>query len=1172
MFTPIGCSWIGLMRRRAAVAAVVLATAVVLAARPITAQSGDGAIAGVVKDGTGAALPGVTMTITSLDRGTISAATHTAADGSYTAVALPPGTYSVTAELSGFTKQEVKPLTLRIADRLHVDVILGLASLAETVTVTGHSETILRRDTSSLAETITPEQVKQLPLFARNPMNLVQLVGGVAGGTDVEGSLATAQLSINGSRTANTEVTIDGVSAVVGSTGDITFIPSVEALQEFKVQTSSYSSEYGRTSGGTISAIVQSGTSRFKGSTYGYFRDAKFNANNYFNQSRGIAKPADRFKQFGASIGGPVKEISSGTFFFFNYEGLRRTVPRQFTSTLPTDALRKGDLSGFATPIIDPATGAQVRDPSRATPGNPLGLNIIPAGRIDPAAQAIIGSLPLPNQPGLSNNYVTTSEDSVDLNQFNTRIDHSIGTAARLSGRYSQQTGVNPGFTGDASTIIPGPMNPGTGANHPVDRQLSLNYSQTIGSSLVHEATVGANLNKQTLNPPGVIDSPSTLGFTRAPQLPFDGNSGYYAPAIQFAGGVNWGYGANRVQQLGMNANALRRQNTTTWQIGDSVTWIHAAHTVKGGGQIRFNKLDIFNGGAAFAGIYTISGDMLPGAPSSSQATEWAALLFGLVESAQYAIPQPETVRRNRNYAAFLQDDWKPTGRLTLNLGLRWEYESPLTIDGNVYSRIDQATGKLLVAGVNASNSLNLVADKANLAPRVGMAWTLNDKTVLRAAYGKFYSQFFSNLGGSGALYPGFTTNVQFQRRGPGLPQAFALGQGMPLTGVPGTSDPFAAERNASPNQPLSFGAGWASISPLPHTHLWNIGIERELAGSFGARADYVGSHGSNLPLDSYDFNAVPLAQWDAIARAGSAATTQLTRPFPNVNTLNEFTHDGRSNYHSAQFSVRRQFRDGLGILTSYTLSRSKDDGSGIFNFSQPNGLQRGLIPTFNRDLDYGLSAFDRTHVFTGAANYELPWGDGKRWLSGQSVARAVLGGFSLNALASARSGLPATITETGIGNLPLSNPRPNQNGDLPTGITPGPNGTVRWFPAPGDPDFPFTPVGPLYTGSGAARRLVLPVGIGDVGRNTVRGPAEYNVDLSLVRRFRVGRDANLNARVEMFNVFNHTNFQLDPAGATTTLPVQVVNGQAQFVAPNFGLITSALPARRMQFVLRLDF
>jgi hypothetical protein len=642
MFTPIGCSWIGLMRRRAAVAAVVLATAVVLAARPITAQSGDGAIAGVVKDGTGAALPGVTMTITSLDRGTISAATHTAADGSYTAVALPPGTYSVTAELSGFTKQEVKPLTLRIADRLHVDVILGLASLAETVTVTGHSETILRRDTSSLAETITPEQVKQLPLFARNPMNLVQLVGGVAGGTDVEGSLATAQLSINGSRTANTEVTIDGVSAVVGSTGDITFIPSVEALQEFKVQTSSYSSEYGRTSGGTISAIVQSGTSRFKGSTYGYFRDAKFNANNYFNQSRGIAKPADRFKQFGASIGGPVKEISSGTFFFFNYEGLRRTVPRQFTSTLPTDALRKGDLSGFATPIIDPATGAQVRDPSRATPGNPLGLNIIPAGRIDPAAQAIIGSLPLPNQPGLSNNYVTTSEDSVDLNQFNTRIDHSIGTAARLSGRYSQQTGVNPGFTGDASTIIPGPMNPGTGANHPVDRQLSLNYSQTIGSSLVHEATVGANLNKQTLNPPGVIDSPSTLGFTRAPQLPFDGNSGYYAPAIQFAGGVNWGYGANRVQQLGMNANALRRQNTTTWQIGDSVTWIHAAHTVKGGGQIRFNKLDIFNGGAAFAGIYTISGDMLPGAPSSSQATEWAALLFGLVESAQYAIPQPE--------------------------------------------------------------------------------------------------------------------------------------------------------------------------------------------------------------------------------------------------------------------------------------------------------------------------------------------------------------------------------------------------------------------------------------------------------------------------------------------------------------------------------------------------
>jgi outer membrane receptor protein involved in Fe transport len=1003
-------------------------------------------------------------------------------------------------------------------------------------------------------------------------MNLVQLVGGVAGGTDVDGNLATAQLSINGSRTANTEVTIDGVSAVVGSTGDITFIPSVESLREFKVQTSAYSAEYGRTSGGTVSAIVQSGTSRYRGSVYGYFRDQRFNANNFFNNSKNIAKPADEFKQFGGSLGGPVKELSSGTFFFFNYEGLRRTVPRQFTSTMPTDALRKGDLSGFSTVIVDPATGQQVRDPSRATPANPLGLNIIPLARIDPAAQAMINQLPLPNLSGLNANYTTVSEDKVDLNQFNARVDQSIGTSVRLSGRYSQQTGVNPGFTGDASIIIPGPLNPGTGPNHPVDRQLSVSYTQTVGPNLVHEATFGMNLNKQTLDPPGVIDSPSTLGFARAPQLVFGGNSGYYAPSIQFAGGINWGYRSGNTQLFGMNANTLRRQNTTTAQFGDAVTWVHYPHTVKAGAQFRFNKLDIFNGGSAFAGIYTINGDNLPGSPSNSQATAWAAFLFGLVDSAQYSIPQPETVRHNQNYAAFVQDDWKPTDKLTLNLGLRWEYETPLTIDGNIYSRIDPTTGKLLVAGGNASDSLNLVSDKANFAPRVGATWTLSDKTLVRAAYGLFYSQFFSNLGGSGALYPGFTTNVNYNRRGPALPQTFTLSQGMPLTGVPGTNDPFAAERNASVNQPLSFGAGWASISPLPRTHLWNAGIERQIAGNVTIEADYVGSHGTDLPLDSFDFNAVPLQQWDAVARASSSAFTQSQRPFPTVNTLNEFTHTGRSNYQSVQFHARRAFSRGLGVQANYTLSRSKDDGSGIFNFSQPNGLQRGLIPTYNRELDYGLSAFDRTHVFTGAVNYELPFGEGRPWLSDPSVARAIFGGFQVNALVTARSGLPATITETGIGTLPLSNPRPNQSGDIPTELVPGPNGSVRYFPAPTDPGFVYTPVGPVYTGSGAGRTQILPVGVGDVGRNTVRGPSEYNVDMSLVRRFRLTHDANLNVRVEAFNVFNHTNFELDPAGASTTLPVQVVNGRAVFVAPNFGLINAALPARRLQLVVRLDF
>lgn len=1163
---------------RLVVGSLFAVVSLTLFTQPVFAQSSGGSLTGTVRDEQNAAVAGAKITVVSNERKTRDAETQSNETGSYTVPSLIPGSYSVSVECTGFGSAQASPVLVEVGQRTRLDITLKVGDTTDAVSVTADTTGQIERDTSSAGLVITNEQIRQLPLFSRNPVNLIALAGGVSAGSATDGGLNTAQLSVNGSRTLNSEVTIDGVSAVVGSTGDVTFIPSVDALREFKVQAATYSAEFGRTSGATISATVSSGTSQYHGAVYEYFRNEALNANNFFNNSRGIARPQDRYNQFGASLGGPIPFTRKNTFFFFNYEGLRRTIPRQYTSTVPTADLRVGDLSAFSTVIRDPATGQQVRDPSRATAANPMGLNIIPLNRINPAAAAIIASLPTANQPGALNNFVTISPDRVSLNQFNGRVDHNLGSAIRLFGRYSQQTGSDANFTTDASTILPGPLNPGTSPNQPIDRQMALGYTHTFSPSVVNEFLFGFNRNVQAIDPPGAIDSPTTLGFQNLPQLSLGGGSGFFAPTILF-GNFNYGFRVGNTGRFGANSNTLRRQTTNTFQVGDSVSLLFGKHTIKTGVQFRRNQLNIFNGGAQFSGNYTINGDNLPGAPANNPATQWAAFLFGLVDSAVYQIPQPPTGRRNFNLGFFIQDDWKVTPRLTLNLGLRWDYESPLTMSNGIYSRVDVTTGRLLVAGLNATDTLNLEGDRNNFGPRVGFAYALNDKTVIRGAYGLFYSQIFSNLGGSGALYPGFTTTQQFLRRGPGQSQAFSLSQGIPLTTFNGVTDPLAVERNASPSNPLQPSAQFGVISPLPSIHQWSLGVQRVLPFNITVDVSYIGTRSIHLPLDARDFNSVPLERFEEVARGGTAGATQNARPFPNVATLNAFENVGNSIYHSGQIKVVRRFAKGFGLSANYTFSKSIDDGSGIFNFSQPNGLDRGLIPTFRRDLDRSVSAFDRPHSFTGAAQYELPFGTGKPFLSAPDstlgkIAKAIFGDFQINTLISARSGLPDTITISGISTLSQSQPRPSviPGAQFVTGISAGPNGTVRYFQAPGTTGFAFTPVGPLYVGSGTGRTQVLPFTLGTLGRNTLRGPGYFNVDLSIIRRFRITERLRFDFRVEAFNLFNTVNYLFDPAGSTTNLPVQVVNNQAVFVAPTFGLIDRAFPARRLQIVGRIEF
>ncbi|MDQ2747661.1 MAG: TonB-dependent receptor, partial [Acidobacteriota bacterium] len=1102
----------------------MLAFTILFGTMSVFAQT-TGSLTGIVTDVQGAAVAGANVSVMSVDRDRTDGTAQTSSDGNFTFPALIPGTYKLIVEQAGFSRSEISPVIIELNVRQRVDVKLAVGNVDATVNVELNAAEQIERDTSGVGTVIGQEQVQNLPLFERSPTNLIGLAPGVSSGSDADGRLNTAQLSVNGSRTLNSEVTVDGVSAVNGSTGDVSFIPSVESLREFRVQTATYSAEFGRTSGATVSAAVSSGTSKYRGSLYEYFRNEALNANNYFNNSRSIERPADRFNQFGGTIGGPLPLLNFGeggsvlskgkTFFFFNYEGLRRTLPRQFTSTVPTAAFRNGDFSSSLGGYICRVTsgGATVTNP---TPGCPTGAtpinvtntnnqviqaqvgqlfrqstvvaqrlayagNIIPQNEFDPAARAIIGLLPLPNLAGSDRNYLINSSDDVNTNQGTLRIDHNFTENARMFFRYSLRKGTDATFTSDASDILPGAINPGTSPNKPVNHQLALGFNNSITPTIFNEFNFGFNRDVQTIDPPGAVDSPSVLGFQSAPQLNVGAGSGFYAPAILFPGGNRFGFSTSSTaaSRIGINGNTLRRQNTNTFQVSDSLSIIRGAHTIKTGFQYRRNGLDIFNGGGQFSANYTINGDNLASpitqiAAQNTVTTQFAAFLLGRIDSAIYQIPQPQTGRRNYNLGFFVQDDWKVTPKLTLNLGLRYDYESPLTINNDIYSRIDVQTGRLLVAGVNASRTLNLEGDKNNFGPRIGFAYSFDENTVIRGAYGIFFSQVFSNLGGSGALYPGFTQTQQFNRLGSGRSQAFSLSQGIPLITSTGTIDPFAAERNASPTNPLQSGAQFGFLSPLPEIHQWSLGVQRVIPFGLTLDAAYVGTRGLHLPLDSTDFNSVPPELFEQVAAGNATAGTQLARRFPNVGSLNAFENVGSSIYHSAQFKVTRRFTRGFGVTANYTYSKSIDDGSGIFNFSQPNGIDRGIIPTFRRDLDRSLSSFDRPHVFTAAIQVGSPIGKGGMFLKnpssgGGKILAAILGGFRINVLTQARSGLPDTIALSGLSGIGTQfQPRPNSNGQaLQYTLEPGPNGTVRYIQSPTSANFPLSPVGPLYITSG---------------------------------------------------------------------------------------------------------
>jgi len=1109
---------------------------------PILAQTA--VISGTVTDSTDAVVPGATVTIVNADTRVTVWRGITNGSGVYRAPELPVGRYDISVELQGFKHANATGINLVVDQRAAIDITLQPGTMTETVNVVDTGAGQLATDTSSLGSVINTSQVRNLPLPSRNILNLLSLTPGVSSGGDATG-INASQLSINGSRTVNSEFTVDGVSVVSGSTGGVQTLPPADAVREFKVLTSAYSAEYGRTSGATVAIVTNSGTDEFHGGLYYYFRNEDLNANNFFNNVRGQPRSEDRYNLYGGKIGGPVwlPKIYRGkekTFFFFNYEGLKQASPFANISNVPSAAFRSGDFSTSSTPIINPVTKTQFQN------------NVILPGMIDPAAKKILSVLPSSNSPGTADptnsrnvsNLAEVGSSHPSSFNFTTRMDENITDNDRMFGTLTHYNSKSP-----LQPTLPGPLESSVGPGVTTGYQATLGYTHTFSPTLFIAARMGFWRNNSEITPPSAgLDVPQVLGIQQA--------IGPAAPTFILNG---W---SSTTSPWGLNSNTLRSQIDNNYQPSVSASKVWGNHLVKIGFDLRKDEFNIYNPGGTgnsgwFTGNYTFTGEITSATHTGGNPINALAdFLLGEVKTSGYALPQPPAGRRNYNFGIFGQDDWKITRRLTVNLGLRYEFESPMTSSNNIYSRVDPASGQVLFANINASGSLNLSASRLNFAPRIGAAYSVTPKTVIRTGFGLFYSQIFSDLGAQ-VLFPGYTISQAFSNLGTGIAQPFSLSQGMPLIAVQNLKAPQSTLSQFSPTNPLSASASFAQINPLPYAAEWNFGLQREFMRGLIVEANYVGSSGVHLPIN-LPYNSVPFSAATQIAQVNTTANTQSYRPFPNDGGFSAITMAGHSSYNALQLSARRQYSETLAFVANYSWSKSIDDGDGLFSFSQPTGLNVGQFPNLYRNLDRSLSEFDRTNNLSAAIQYRTR---GNRWLRN----------FEIDPILTARTGLPLTINQNTT-NAAASQIRPYVISDasiyLPSPVS---NGTgVQYLIPANSSNFPLAPVGPIFSGSGASRTLVLPAGIGTLGRNTVRAPGELDLDLAVDRKFKIRERTTFELRAEAFNVLNHTNFL--PPDTTLSAQVDPKSGQAVFNSPSFGIITGARAARFLQIVARIDF
>jgi hypothetical protein len=1080
------------------------------------AQQETATITGEVRDANGGAVTKATITLTNIGTN-IGVRSETNEQGSYTVPNLRPGDYTLTVEKQGFSRTIRSGLTLQVNQVARVDIAMKIAGVTEAVEISGGAP-LLETETSSRGAVIDQKKIVDLPLNGRDYNQLALLSPGVLTPTPRMSSIGfKGAFNVNGNRLFMNVFLLDGVDNISYSNsfrGDNVQIvqPSIEALQEFKIQTNTYSAEFGRSAGAVINATIKSGTNNFRGAIYEFLRNDALDANNFFANSANQDKPARKRNQFGAALGGPI--ITNKTFFFGDYEGLRDREGVVRFSTLPSADQKKGI---FSTLIRDPFKPGLCQ----ATPANPVAgvnyqeacfpNNTIPAGRFDPVSVEILKALPDPNLPGTGNNFVATPVTRTRQDQFDARIDHNFNSRFNLFGRYS--------FV-DSNLFRPGPLPGladgsfndafGTGASRSQGIAVGLNW--TINTQTAADIRFGHSRGDYFVFPPNFgVNAADQVGLKNAPNAP------------DIVGGLPK-FSLQGFSAFGRHTSTPQFQTPRAWDFKGSLSYLFGRHFMKFGGELLFVETGIRDINALIGSLifnnnlFTGSsvGDLLLGLPQ--QLTLTSNSVFN------------QSQRLNFFYA---QDDFKVTQKLTLNFGLRYEYATPVVEDDNQFSNFDPITGTVTTAKDGSLFDRALVhPDRNNFAPRFGFAYSPAGRWAIRGAYGVFYNHT-DRQGREGLLgfNPPFLIDNTISVAGGNQPASaaiFRLQDGYP-TGLLTPANPSTLSRRAVD---LNRRTGYVQQ--------WNLGVQRELFKDLLFEIAYVGNNGAKLA-------GFRNANQRSVVIGANGAASAGPRPFPQFGDIQYLEDRVLSNYNSMQVRVEKRYSKGFTFLGSYTfgkaLTLSPDHlptsgvGAGV-----DVGIFREPQNPNNLRAERGPAEFDIRHRAVVSYVWELPFGKGRAFLKNASpLGELLFGGWNVTGIHTFQSGLGLTVVQTGGGVLNLGSERrgrPNLIGDPE-----GPQTIDRWFNTAA-----FTPLDP-------ARGSVF----GSSGVGIIRGPGLVNFDFTFAKNFNVTETKYFQFRTELFNAFNRTNLGIPDLNIANTT--------------TFGTIrVTATPARIVQFALKFYF
>jgi hypothetical protein len=1153
----------------------MLGVALLFAGHQANAQRITASLSGTIRDSNAAVIPNAMVAVTN-DGTQVAVKVRTDGAGLFNVPNLPPGSYTVTVDAPGFKRLLRSGLVLDVDQNAQLDLALDVGSTAQMVHVNS-AEPLLETQSSDIGQVIGTMSIENLPLNQRNPFSLVLLVPGVTG--TVNASFTGLQFNVNGARAGNTDVLLDGVPSAPPSDdfAVLSIFPSVDATQEFKVQTSNYSTQFGNAAGGIMNIVYKSGTNDVHGSAYDFLRNSYLDANSFFSDRANVPLPGFRRNQFGFSLGGPVylPKLYNGrdkTFFFVDYEGLRQNQASETLTTVPTLAERGGDFSSDVTTtaapitIYDPATTVKTVTSTGATSYSRTAFpgNKIDPSRFDPVAANILKYFPLPNTPSANgrNNFFASAPSPTYINQYDIKVDEVLSDRQRMAFRFSKRNPVS-GYAHYFPAAIQIAQNASTGSQPAIGAGFDYSFAKSptyilefrAGSSHVYynSATAGDGFDPTTLGFPSYLaaaalaTSPTALTF----------------PGISPAGYLGIGSGGQQGKgSAGYLADSFLINNTK----------VLTRHVLNYGGEFRILTNNVNDDGEA-TGTFSFGTNMTQGpnalTASSTAGDGFASFLLGLGSGS--VVHYFKIVHTLSHYAAaYIQDDWRATDKLTLNVGMRYDLFRPRTerhnettyLDLTVPSPLAATTGLtglkggLEYAGVDGNPRNTTDPNYKDFSPRVGLAYHPFTPLVIRSAFGIFFADS-PNQAAATVQNTGYRATTTYYGTLDGatpnnyLSNPFPGGSFVPQTGnilglLTGTGSTITAGLRRQPS---------------PYSENYQFGIEYQLPENWMIDISYVGNHGLQLPYGpSYNqlpdadlalgdqlLSTVPNPFKGQVQTSGplSGATVQkryLLAPYPQFTGVDGYLDSGAiSHYDSVQIRIEKRFSKDATLLFSYTGGKSLDDYSeGNTNFGTNGQYQDASIPLIQDS--YALSTFDVSRNLVVSGVYSLPFGRGERFGSHWSRwADALLGGYQINGILSAHNGNPLAFSANNVANIFNPGERPNtkgQNAKLKGSVE---SRLSKYF---NTADF-SQPV---------------PYTFGNMSRtsNYLRSPGLHNLDFSVFKQFEVTEQVKAELRGEAFNTFNTPSFSGPDTGVTDS---------------TFGVISSqANSPRQIQIALKILF